>query len=537
MYLSLNKEQKLVVDIINEYPDVLKDRKRFIGILSDCIHEDNALKKALLDAYDEDIINIIKEENNLQHAIYLSEKKLENNCGLASNVSRRALTVVASICGRISELEALVGEEFNNIISEKDETIYKKEYNNGYIEYVLADNGIIVTNAEFYQNIRKMSATIVFPEKIKGYNLIGIKSDALNNIRKCRFKRVVLPYTLEFVGEDNCKLYENFKEKGVFPKPIIYVAPKQYLKYQKISDFFTAMTDIKNEDYFGFETAQEIIDNSGLVPIRQDERDCWNKPMDGVWVSREDCLITYTGSERDVYIGNCKAVATNAFENSSVEVITFAPEVNRFSTGMIHNCNELKKIEFCAKDRCWFSDESIYDCQELSEIIWPPIYNFEQISIFHDCKKLGNMIIYHRLLTYQEDGQIITIDNDVTHINNHAFISCQNASVVIIPSNVDVVEDKAFEKSSIKVVVFEGQYTQWRVQTNDNISLYVFCRRDSNVMRSLSPYEEHSNIYMKNIDKLSEVLESKDEKRVEAVIGKYLDEISDEEMILKPYHW
>lgn len=532
----MNKEQKIIVDTLGKYPDALKSRKRFIGMLSDCIHEDNALKNALISAYDEDVLNILIHENDLQRAIYLCKKKLENNYGLISDVAMNAITIMVYLCGRQEEVPE-VPEDFSRRREDGNQSEYREEYKHGYIEFVYGNDGIIITNAEFGQNLQKTKTTIVFPEKIRGYKIIGVKKDAFNKIRKSRYKRILLPYSVKFIGEENDKLYENFKEKGVFAKPIIYVAPKSYVEYKRLKSFFNELMNNLSEDYFGFEIDQDSMDKSSFVPIRLNENDCWNYPDNGIWISGNNCLIAYTGIEDEVCVCDCKSVAENAFENSSVKVIRFESEITMFSSGMIHDCEELRKVVFCASERCYFSPGAIYGCKELSEVIWPKIFNYEQNSLYYNCCKLGNMIFNNRLLTCQENGNVIKVNKEVTHINNQAFISCYNASIVIIPSNVVVVEDKAFDQSKVNIVIFDGLYTRWKVQTHDDTSLYVFCRKDSNVMRSLSPFEEHPNIYMKNINSIEGVLGFREDEIIEKIISNKLNKTSDEEMILKPYYW
>jgi hypothetical protein len=67
---KLNKDQRAIVDIVKVYPDALSDQKRFAAILSDCIPENKALRAALVHAYEEGIIEILQNEDNMQQAIF-----------------------------------------------------------------------------------------------------------------------------------------------------------------------------------------------------------------------------------------------------------------------------------------------------------------------------------------------------------------------------------------------------------------------------------------------------------------------------------
>ncbi|MBS5301111.1 MAG: leucine-rich repeat protein [Clostridiaceae bacterium] len=82
-------------------------------------------------------------------------------------------------------------------------------------------------------------------------------------------------------------------------------------------------------------------------------------------------------------------------------------------------------------------------------------------------------------------------------IYTHAFMSCKNARIVVIPSTIEQIEDHAFDHSLIQVIIFEGQYTMWKAMTHDNQDLYVYCSKDSNVVRSISPFEQNSFLHIK----------------------------------------
>lgn len=69
-------------------------------------------------------------------------------------------------------------------------------------------------------------------------------------------------------------------------------------------------------------------------------------------------------------------------------------------------------------------------------------------------------------------------------------MSCKNARIVVIPSTIEQIEDHTFDHSLIQVIIFEGQYTMWKAMTHDNQDLYVYCSKDSNVVRSISPFDK-----------------------------------------------
>ena len=78
-------------------------------------------------------------------------------------------------------------------------------------------------------------------------------------------------------------------------------------------------------------------------------------------------------------------------------------------------------------------------------------------------------------------------------------MSCKNARIVVIPSTIEQIEDHAFDHSLIQVIIFEGQYTMWKAMTHDNQDLYVYCSKDANVVRSISPFEQNSFLHIKKM--------------------------------------
>ena len=204
---------------------------------------------------------------------------------------------------------------------------------------------------------------------------------------------------------------------------------------------------------------------------------------------------------------------------------------------MIHDCPNLKKIIFESKSLCLFGESCIHNCKNLSKIYWPAIMNFEQISIYNNCPLLGNIIVYHRLLTCQNDDEILFLDKELLRINNNAFMSCKNARIVVIPSTIEQIEDHAFDHSLIQVIIFEGQYTMWKAMTHDNQDLYVYCSKDSNVVRSISPFEQNSFLHIKKNETLKELLRTKDIDQIKNYCYANMDQRTDEAMISTPYNW
>ena len=116
-------------------------------------------------------------------------------------------------------------------------------------------------------------------------------------------------------------------------------------------------------------------------------------------------------------------------------------------------------------------------------------------------------------------------------------MSCKNARIVVIPSTIEQIEDHAFDHSLIQVIIFEGQYTMWKAMTHDNQDLYVYCSKDSNVVRSISPFEQNSFLHIKKNETLKELLRTKDIDQIKNYCYANMDQRTDEAMISTPYNW
>lgn len=340
MKLELNNDQMEVINIIQRYPDTLSNLKRFASILSDCIPENKALRNALVCAYEEGIIDVIQNGDNSQQTIFQCRKRLENNCGIASGYANSAVLIMAYICGKEEwfQIKDIKVDEAIQIKVEREKRC--ADFAVGAIEYYLADNRVVITNIKFARGgLRQSKTIVVIPEKLDGYEVSGIMPNALNNIRKEKCKMVMLPFTVKFVGTDYYKLYSDFKEKGVYVKPLLYLAQKSYESYSEFTYFYDKLTEIKQEEFFCFECDQEIIDVLEFIPLKkyQDKNDYWKYPDDGKWISTEGFLDKYMGKESHVVIDNCVGVSSDAFVGKNIEEIVFGASVSSFATGMIHN--------------------------------------------------------------------------------------------------------------------------------------------------------------------------------------------------------
>ena len=539
MKIELSKDQLEIINLIKNYPDTLSNAKRFASILSDCIPQNKALRTALVNAYEEGIIETIQTSENPQQTIFQCRKRLENNCGIAAGYANSSVLIMAYLCGKENWFDIKSVKLDSSTQIEVDRERRKATFTTGVIEYILSENSAVITDVDFKRgSLRQTKTVVVIPERLGGYDVIGIMPNAFNCIRKEKCKMVILPATVKFVGTDYYKLYSDFKEKGVFVKPLLYLAKSHYENYLGFTVFYDKLTEIDQEEFFAFEANQETVEAANFILLKkyQDENDYWKYPSDGQWIS-DGYLDKYTGKDSKVIITDCYGISSDAFVDTGVEEIVFGADVRYFSSNMIHDCKALRKIEFESVERCNICAGAIHHCDELSIIEWPCNMNFEQISIFNDCPKLGNMIVYRRLLTCQSNDEFFEVEEDLVRVNNRAFTSCEKLKVIVIPEKMEVIEENAFADSDITVIIVRGMYTQWKVNAHNGKHIYVYAQEESNVKSALSPYNPQPLVHMKNIKTLEGFFNPLDKNKIVEYCLGHMDKKSDDEMVVKPYSW
>lgn len=542
---TLTQEQIRIVDIIKLYPDVLEDRRRFASLIADIIPTNRALRNALVSAYEENIMEEIGCGENYRQAIYRCCNILEKNTGLAAYYVKQAIEIFVVLFGKE---EWLTGEddcspESMDICSIRQNQIKNKLCKDGNIEYIESNGKIFIANISC-NNIDLAKRIVIIPEKIEGCEVIGLLSESLNFLRYNRCTDIVIPKTISMIGDINEGLYASFeKPKGVCSKIKIHWAKCSYSKYDKIYEFYSALADNMSDEiticnrsvkFLYFLNSEEFM----LINNFQDKNGCWKYPDNNMWVYK-DSLVYYSGDDEELYIDCCKKVCSGAISNdNNLKEIVFGTSVTKYETAMIVNCNSLEKIRFEAENICQFWELAISDCKVLNEVCWPIKFNFEQISIYSKCPQLGNMIQYGRLLTYQSDEEVIVVPSEIKIINNHAFCSCNNVSVIVVPASVERIEDDAFEGSSISYVIIEGIYTTWNVHANAEKELYVFLEKESNIMHSISPFKKYPGLFMKNISNLERYISPKyDLNGITNECRKNSNQMSDDDMVVKAYTW
>lgn len=544
MNKELTQEQIDIIEIIKRYPDVLKDRRRFVSLIADVLPSNRALQNALVSAYDENIMEEVSRGVNYRQAIYRCSNILEKNTGLAIHYVKQAVEIFIVLFGKEEWFieEVYDDNESKNISSVSFTEIKKKECVYGDIEYIESNGKIYISNIICSEsNLSK--SIIIIPEKIDGYEVARLLPDSLNSLRYNKCKYIVIPKTVTIIGDPNNGLYTTFqKQKGVSGKIKIYWAKNNYSEYDDIYEFCSVFADNMPDEINICGTSVKLLhylnsERFMLINNYQGKNDYWSYPDNDIWVYN-DSLVYYSGNSEILHISCCEQIRRGAIYSEKIKEIIFGPSVTKFETAMISNCDSLERIVFEAEVRCKFGELAFSNCKKLNEVRWPKIFNFEQVSIYNNCPQLGNMVKYKRLLTYQSDEKVIVVPSDIEIINNKSFCSCKNATAIIIPKSVERIENAAFEGTTISYVIIEGMYTQWDAQKHSEKDLYVYTLLDSNVMHSVSPFKKYSGLYIKNISCLEQsILLGYDIEKILNECKKHTNQRSDEEMIVMPYSW
>ena len=118
----------------------------------------------------------------------------------------------------------------------------------------------------------------------------------------------------------------------------------------------------------------------------------------------------------------------------------------------------------------------------------------------------------------------------------------KSKKVCALRCNIDTRREEAlheaFYGTSISHVIIEGQYTQWDAHAQCDSVLYVYSKKDSNVMHSVSPFKKYPGLYMKNISCMEPYISDKyDTVGILSKCQNSCDGKSDDEMLVKPYSW
>jgi hypothetical protein len=426
-------------------------------------------------------------------------------------------------------------EDATELLKEVEKEILKNgtiRYDDGEIEYsVSQDGGIQILNISLNPEIEPSNVSVVVvPEKIYDVPVVAIKPKALNLIKSCKIRRIILPKSIKVIGDLDIYLFEGYKVDRSSTKLAIYM---DLFDYDMYTNDLKSDSKLLSKKYISDNDLKEYIEINRFM----NRNGYWRYPDDGMWIDLRGNLVKYTGNETDIYV-ECRTVCENAFVNLNVEKITFSDKSSVFEKNMIHDCDNLEYVYFQNVARCRIAQGAIHDCENLTYLSDVKTIMDDE-SFYYNCPKLGNMNEYGKLRTYQGQEEVIILEEDCKIICTGSFRSCKNARIIYIPQCVKEIGDYAFAGTDINIIVFGGNDTRcsrnWIEGLNE---VYIYADKKANIISCISPFELKKNVYFKNKEVLSEaLLTTINVQKLKELCYARMDNESDNELIPNQYGW
>ncbi len=304
----------------------------------------------------------------------------------------------------------------------------QKQYNDW--KYYVMDNKAIICGYKGSAN------NVVVPNTVDNYPVTKVESmEGGSRIKKISFSDNVLK--VGYIGNDLPNLEEVQWEKGI---RVIGSGSFSNCKYLKTMELPETVTVIGGGAFHG----------SGITQLKIPER---VKRLDEYVF--EDCynLTSITLPEGLVSIGD------NAFYScGKLEEIYIPSTVEKIGCDCFNDCNKLKSVIFEKNIQQetqlkQIGEGAFEDCTALKTIRLP--YGLDKIesSMFRACHGMQG---------------VIDIPDSVSKIEEKAFYNCYNLQAVVLPANIQQIEQDAFEGTSYDfyLVVKEGTNAEkWVMQT------------------------------------------------------------------------
>ena len=288
----------------------------------------------------------------------------------------------------------------NNIIKIKENAFYGCEN----LEKVSIGKNVEIMGYSIFTNCNKLTDLIILSEKVTvNNNIIGnpalleeIKVNSDNN--KYKFEDGIL------FSKDGTKIYSYLRNR----KGEIYNIP---IDVNEIEEYaFTGCNNLKKI---------VVTENVNKVGSRAFEA-CKN-------LTNFEINVSKVG---DLLLKGC----------SNLESVTIGENVESMGWGIFNDCNKLTNLEINT-EKLDINNNIIGNPAMLKEIKVNSDnnkYKFEDGILF---SKDGTKIY---LYLVNRDGEIYNVPNNVTEINNYAFIGCNNLKKIIISQNVNKIGNKVF---------------------------------------------------------------------------------------------
>ena len=521
-------------ELLKSFPMVWKNQRRFRSLITDYYPDMKMERNLILACAEEQIPHELFDKSKCSSSDFSRfVKRIEVSYGHTFVNSVYAVSIWVKAMGILTDYDYynVISDIISNIASP---TIYntsefeRQVYNNGYIEYKNVNIGLSITNI-VYNNpeLVPSESVIVIPERIGDLNIVALSVDSLNELRMRGYSKLIVPSTLKSIGSKGEKLYKSFEDKQ--PKRLDI-----YFTFTEYNNLIDINSNFNNNSLFGYEYKNTDFTSARFLSLKPFvvNSNYWVYPEDDIWKSK-NVFYRYTGTEEEVIVDS-KEISSAAFFNSKVKRIVFSEKCTCFNKDIILDCNELTDIIFQAKTWCTFKTFTIRNCEKLQNVKWPRLIESKNISIYTNCPLLGDMIINRVLISSGCRRSICVIDSDVQVVNDYAF---QNSSclIVIIPKTVDEVGKYAFHGSSIKVVIFEGAYTKWIASHWSSEDTYLYIAQGGYAAQnSRFLLGNDSNCYLKNIYLLDGVIgRDINLERIEEIISQNMNQRSDVDILMK----
>lgn len=498
MGFTLDSDQLNTVDTLRKYPECIENYKRFSSLMSDCLSHNIVLKRVMCSAYEEGILESIRDTDNPQNSFAYCFKRLIDKCGMTDEYAKWVLITISSYFGYEEELAATGILSVDNIYFHlTDNTL---ETANARINYREKENGIEITNIILIDVSETINIAVI-PEYINNKPVTSVMYGALNNLRKNKIVGIILPCFLTSLGESGKKLYSGYE--GRERKLSFYRAFIKYSDITIISETFNVKGVVNDTIGFFDNRKINLLQERELFYLNDKftENEYWQYPENDLWIDN-GILVRYTGTSRDLNL-NVSDVSSYAISGLEIESIKFTSMLQSIASNGINECSKLKRIIFPER-RVDLDDNSIYNCENLRDIKWPFIDPATSKNFIHNCPVVGDSLIIDKTLYYMKtDEEVIVIDKEsgIDRIGKYAFAECNYAKVIYIGGSVSKIYD---DFSKFEAVILDNNEVEWLLPKKADKEMYIYLSEDSFVFRNISGQEMRTGIYLKDMAKLQD---------------------------------
>ena len=312
----------------------------------------------------------------------------------------------------------------------------------------------------------KYPSTFRIPSRIKGYKVVGVADEAF--VGHPEIKKVIMPNTLEFVGEKafyNCANLESF----TWSKRLTKVGVDAFLD----TKFYTNLLNSKDtlydlpsglliyvgKDYFSSNTAivSDEISEANINTIKT-TYGASQVIRFGELNVKDICSGAFKGNDKICYIdlpSNLQVISNSTFENcvNLKGLDSSHCELQEINKRAFANCVSLRDVNVPSNLKV-VGDEAFFNTALTDSI--PDLSSVEELGegIFSYCASLESVVYegtYVPDYTFEGCESLTSIKwgennskiNDVTYFGMGAFAGT-GFSEFVVPKNIDSINDETF---------------------------------------------------------------------------------------------